>query len=434
MCIFEKGYIMTNFVKKATAFFLAVAILFSLAIISHGAEGTVSINDDAVFLKQQTRVTCTLVSALMLFRRGAIINGNPNWTSFTENTYRKSKWWPSGLAWNISAEGMTASHHNLSEYGLKMGDLDAKRAWFIDMLKKHPEGIMAYCSYSRNNAHAVLLTDYDVLTDTFYCADPSYVIANGRIPLGTSELPSHVKKAGYGKNGMSDQDYVISYINEIWLIESGIDYSKSYSVAASEIESGLNETWVTNTGDVCLRIRSGPSTVCQKVGELAHGTAVTVTEKYNGWGHINHGGVGGWISLEYAAQVDPNQIIATVDSLNSSVFGKLVNMDAAPLLINDRVMLPVRFISEALGAAVTWDAELQMVKVTHGETVLTMHIGSDTAFIGESEVILDSLPVHVDGTAYAPVRFVAEALGATVSYDAEAKQITIAKTGQEQNS
>ena len=422
---------MTHFVKRATAFFLAVAMLFSLAIISHGAESTVSINDESVFLKQQTRVTCTLVSALMLFRRGAIINGNPNWASFTEKTYRKSKWWPSGLSWNLSAEGMTASHHNLSEYGLKMGDLAAKRTWFIDMLKKHPEGIMVYCSYSRNNAHAVLLTDYDALTDTFYCADPSYVIANGRIPLGTSELPSHVKKAGYGKKGMSDQDYVISYINEIWLIESGIDYSNSYNIAATGLESGLSETWVTNTGDVCLRIRSGPSTVCPKVGELAHGTAVTVTEKYNGWGHINYGGVDGWISLEYAAPVNQNQIIASVDSLNASVFGKLANADAAPLLINDRVMLPVRFVSEALGATVMWDEELRMIKITHGETVLTMHIGSDTAFIGEDEVILDSPPVHVGSIAYAPARFVAEALGTTVAYDAESKQITITKQGAE---
>ena len=434
MCIFEKGYIMTNFVKKATAFLLAVAILFSLAIISHGAESSVSINDESVFLKQQTRVTCTLVSALMLFRRGAIINGNPNWTSFTEKAYRSSKWWPSGLAWNLGAEGMSCSHHSLGEYGLKAGDLNARRAWFIDMLKKHPEGIMIYCRFSTNNAHAVLLTDYDAKTDTFYCADPSYIIADGRIPLGMSELPSHVKKAGYGKKGMSDQDYVLSYVNHIWLIESGIDYSKTYDIAPSEIESNLNEAWMTNTGNANLSIRSGPSTVCPDVGALAHGTLVTVTEKYNGWGHINYGGVDGWISLDCAAEVNPSQIIASVDSLNASAFGELVTTDSAPMLINDRVMLPVRFVSEALGATVAWNEELQMVKVTHGETVLTMHIGSDTAFIGESEVILDCPPIHVNGTAYAPVRFVAESLGTTVAYDVESKQITITKTGQEQNS
>ena len=427
MCIFEKGYIMTNLVNKVTAFLLAVALVFSLAIISHGAENTASVNDDSVFLTQQSRVTCTLVSSLMLFRRGAIINGNPNWETFTESKYRRTNWWPDGLSRKISAEGMTAICHNLSEYGLKKGDINARRTWFIDLLEQHPEGIMIYCNFSSNNAHAVLLTDYDAATDTFYCADPSPIIQRGRIPLGDSELPSHVKRAGYRQNGMSNQDYILSYVHRIWLIESGIDYSKTYKIPAEKIEGGLCESWIVNTPASSLLIRKGPSTVCADIGKLSNATTVTVFEKYNGWGHIKVGNTDGWISLEHALKAAPDKIISTIDSHDATAFGKIVKMAEAPIMANDRVMLPVRFIAEALGATVLWNESLEMITVTNGETVITMHIGSDTAFIEEREVILDCPPLQQNGTAYAPVRFIAEALGATVSYDAKTKQITITK-------
>lgn len=431
---------MTNFVKKAAALILVVALIFSMAILSRGAQ-IVSLNDPSVFLKQNTTYTCTLASTLMMFRRGAIINGNANWDSFTEGNYRKSDWWSGGLSWTLRAEGMTAVSHKLSQYGLKNCDTVARRAWFIDALAAHPEGIVIYCQFSSNNAHAVLLTDYDALTDTFYCADPSSAVAGGRIMLGQSELPSHVRRAGYAKGNMTNQDYILSYVNQIWIIESGIDYSNSYDFT-EKIETGLSETWVTDTGDSILRVRSGPSTAYTKIGELTSGTTVTVTEKCGGWGHIAYEGIDGWISLEYAEQIitkqapvlplDPNTITMTVDSLDAAVFGNRVTASNAPVIVNDRTMLPVRFISEALGATVAWDEVTQTITITSGDTVISMTLGESTAYIGETEVELDSAPFAADGTSYAPVRFIAEALGTTVSWNAETKQITITKS-QAQN-
>lgn len=417
---------MTNFVKKATAFLLAVVMIFSLAVISHGAE-IVSLNDSSVFLKQSTNYTCTLVSALMLFRRGALINQNQNWNSFTEASYRYSSWWPGGLSWRLKAEGMTAVAHKMSELGLKTGDLAARRAWFINALASHPEGIMIYCRFSASNAHAVLLTDYDEATDTFYCADPSPAISRGRIPLGKSEQPSHVRKAGYAQGAMTDQDYVLSYVYQVWMIESGIDYSGVSDTAVEMTESDISETWMTNTENTTLRIRSGPSTDSQKIGSLPHGTVVTVTEKRNGWGRIEHEGTVGWISLEYAVQVVDDRIIMTVDSFDATVFGEQVQTDAMPIIANDRTVLPVRFISEALGAKVAWNETEQKITVVSGDTVITMYINSDIAYIGDTAVTLDCAPFMQDGISYAPVRFIAEALGAAVEWDAPTKQITITR-------
>lgn len=49
--------------------------------------------------------------------------------------------------------------------------------FFKEMLNKHKEGIVIY--YWGNNQHAVLLTDYDSTTNTFYCADPANATARG---------------------------------------------------------------------------------------------------------------------------------------------------------------------------------------------------------------------------------------------------------------
>lgn len=417
---------MTNFVRKATAFLLATIMLFSLAIAAHGAE-IVSLSDDSVFLKQSTNYTCTLVSALMLFRRGALINKNMNWDSFTESAYRRSSWWPGGLSWSLKAEGMTAASYKMNALGLKTGDLAARREWFIDTLAKHPEGITVYCRFSANNAHAVLLTDYNADTDTFYCADPSPVIAHGRIPLSESELPSHIRRAGISSSGMTTQDYVLSNIHQIWIIERGIDYSGVTDTTVEMTEEELAETWITNTEGTTLRLRSGPSTEHMRLGKIPHGTTLTVTKKYNGWGRVEYDGATGWIFLEHAVQVIDDRIIMAVDSFDATVFGEQVQTDAAPIISNDRTVLPVRFISEALGASIAWDEAEQKITVTSGDTVITVYIGSDTAYIGDAAVTLDCTPFIQDGVSYAPVRFIAEALGAKVEWDATSKQITITR-------
>ena len=58
-------------------------------------------------------------------------------------------------------------------------------------------------------------------------------------------------------------------------------------------------------------------------------------------------------------------IILWIDSHNTSVNGQTVQMDCPPrIMINDRTFVPLRFISEVLGATVDWDEETQEIKIT----------------------------------------------------------------------
>ena len=52
------------------------------------------LNADNVFVKQSARGECTLAAATMLVRRAALLAGNPNWDSITDNTLRSVAWAP----------------------------------------------------------------------------------------------------------------------------------------------------------------------------------------------------------------------------------------------------------------------------------------------------------------------------------------------------
>ena len=158
-----------------------------------------TINDDNVFLTQSGSGKCTLTSAVMMLRRRAIIDGNAQWETITEATLGKDAWiGDTGMRYNYSHMGMKVSVESYS------GKSDAeKKSALLALLDKHPEGIEIY---DGGIPHAVLLTDYDAATDTFYCADPG--MAAKRIKLSLSHNASI----------RGSQNNVIANISQIWYI------------------------------------------------------------------------------------------------------------------------------------------------------------------------------------------------------------------------
>ncbi len=102
-------------------------------------------------------------------------------------------------------------------------------------------------------------------------------------------------------------------------------------------------------------------------------------------------------------------------------------LDAAPVIRNSRTMLPVRFVAEALGATVGWDGATSTVTVTTDTAKLEIRIGASTAKVNGAEVTLDSPAFIEKSRTYLPVRFVAENLGATVAWDGATSTATLTK-------
>ncbi len=189
---------MKRFLSLFLAFIVAVGICLSAPMTIEAEAATFEdINNSSVFVKQQTNYTCTLASAVMLVRRAAMLTGNNNWASITENSMRGTAWLEgSGLYYNFTYAGVSVKHASLPTGS-------SNTATLINLLASHPEGIILYYHNSDYSvAHAVLLTDYT--NGVFYCADPAKVngVENGRIPISKAWVVT------------------ISNANEYWYVSS----------------------------------------------------------------------------------------------------------------------------------------------------------------------------------------------------------------------
>lgn len=113
------------------------------------------------------------------------------------------------------------------------------------------------------------------------------------------------------------------------------------------------------------------------------------------------------------------------------VDGKKVKTDAACFIEKDRTLVPIRFISEALGSKVDWDKDSKKVTITSKDNSqkIELIIDSVNANITEKnekkEATLDVPAKIVNSRTFVPVRFISEALGVEVNWDNENKVVII---------
>ena len=113
-------------------------------------------------------------------------------------------------------------------------------------------------------------------------------------------------------------------------------------------------------------------------------------------------------------------VVMQVGSKTMFVNGKAYEKDAAPVIMNDRTLVPIRFVTESLGGKVAWNAETKEVTLVIDGKEIKMTIGKTIEKYGVAPVIIDS-------RTFVPVRFVADELGATTAWNAETKTVTITK-------
>ncbi len=102
--------------------------------------------------------------------------------------------------------------------------------------------------------------------------------------------------------------------------------------------------------------------------------------------------------------------------IDVTVDGLKVIFDVEPQLINDRTMVPMRAIFEKLGATVTWEEATSTVTAVKDKTTIKITIGSSIAYKNKQSVTLDSPAVIVNDRTLVPIRFVSESLGCTVDW------------------
>lgn len=93
-----------------------------------------------------------------------------------------------------------------------------------------------------------------------------------------------------------------------------------------------------------------------------------------------------------------------------------------------RTLVPVRFVSEALGAKVGWNPENRQVAITYGAKVIILTIDSSQVQVNGKKQTIDCAPViTASGRTFVPLRFISETLEAEVVYDPNGGQIMITR-------
>lgn len=130
--------------------------------------------------------------------------------------------------------------------------------------------------------------------------------------------------------------------------------------------------------------------------------------------------------LGLAALLSVGTVLPAAADIGVEVNGRPVAFGAvAPQRVNGRVLIPLRAVVEALGAEVQWNAATQTVRGSKGDREFSLPIGSRSAQVNGSTVNLDVPAQMIAGTTMVPLRFVAEALGAEVEWNAAAQRVVI---------
>jgi multiple sugar transport system substrate-binding protein len=118
-------------------------------------------------------------------------------------------------------------------------------------------------------------------------------------------------------------------------------------------------------------------------------------------------------------------IEVTIGKNTGTVNGKSTTLEQGALITNGRTMVPLRFITEAMGAAVAWDAATKTANLTLADNKIALTIGQTVAKVNGYDVALDAPAAIVNGKTLVPVRFVAESMGATTAWNAALKKVTV---------
>ncbi|MCX7745619.1 MAG: copper amine oxidase N-terminal domain-containing protein [Clostridia bacterium] len=116
------------------------------------------------------------------------------------------------------------------------------------------------------------------------------------------------------------------------------------------------------------------------------------------------------------------------DEIRVYINGKRINMNEDPRLEGGRLMVPLRDISEGMGAEVKWDGKTKKVNLLRGTANIEMKVGANGMSVNGESISTDASPKLINGKVYVPVRYIAEGFKAEVNWDSTKKKVKITVT------
>jgi hypothetical protein len=133
------------------------------------------------------------------------------------------------------------------------------------------------------------------------------------------------------------------------------------------------------------------------------------------------------VAAESASAAAAGQV--QLQAVNVTINGTVQTFDQPAILHTGSTMVPMRGVFEALDATINWDNATRTVTATKGDTTIVLTIGNAYAHVNGSKVVLTKEALIVNGSTMVPLRFVAEALGAKVDWNANTQTAIIQSAG-----
>ena len=113
------------------------------------------------------------------------------------------------------------------------------------------------------------------------------------------------------------------------------------------------------------------------------------------------------------------------DTIRTVINGRTVYLQQSPVVQGTEVLVPIGSLVQNMGGHYTYDPVTRTLVTTHGARTVRLDLGSTTAFIDGTPVLLSSLPVDLHGQVMVPLTFAERILGADLTWSPAARTVTL---------
>jgi hypothetical protein len=253
--------------------------------------------------------------------------------------------------------------------------------------------------------------------------DGGFLVLGDSSPFGEGRSSLLIKAGAFGdkvwESIFQDKEYVwssgIELAEDGYIISGGEHDQDSSAVFVAKTDSEGNKLWKKTFGEGIL---DGSTILLSALdgGCLTAGSKIGLNDAKNG----NEYNI-------YIAKIEPEQPGRETGLQPIKVYlnGNLLSFDVPPITEDGRTLVPFRAVGEALGAEVAWDGQSRVVTLNREQTKIELKIGDPAARVNGEDVNLDVPAKIMNDRTLVPLRFVAEYLGAYVQWDGEKRVITI---------
>lgn len=108
--------------------------------------------------------------------------------------------------------------------------------------------------------------------------------------------------------------------------------------------------------------------------------------------------------------------------------GDPVEFDQPPEIVNERTLVPIRAVMEKMGGEVVWHGDTNTTEIRFDGNRMQLVLNSTTAFYNNEAYKLDVAPQAINNRTLMPLRFIAEKFGFDVGWDGETRTVIITTT------